>query len=101
MRKEIIEEWLLNEVMNTILTDEMISEIADKVIALQGRENTAISLLNERLSEVNQRIDNLVNAMEMGIVTKSTKEHLDELELDRERIEFDILKEQIQCDILI
>ncbi len=54
-----------------------------------------------RLSkEVKQRIENLVNAMEMGIVTKSTKEHLDELESERERIESDILKEQIQSDLL-
>lgn len=57
-------------------------------------------MLNERLSEVNQRIDNLINAMEMGIVTKSTKAHLDELESQRGRIESDILKEQIQRDVL-
>lgn len=100
VRKEIIEDLVLNEVMNTMFTDEMISEIADKVIALRERENTAIPLLNERLSEVNQRIDNLINAMEMGIVTKSTKAHLDELESQRGRIESDILKEQIQRDVL-
>lgn len=63
-----------------MLTDEMISEIADKIIALQGRENTAIPLLKDRLSEDNQRIDNLVNAMKMGIITKATKSHLSELE---------------------
>lgn len=98
VRKEIIENLVLNEVMNTMFTDEVISEISDKVIKLQGRENTALPLLNERLAEVKRRIENLVNAMEMGIVTKSTKEHLDELEAERERIESDILKEQILRD---
>ena len=41
-----------------------------------------------------------VRKAEIGIVTKSTKEHLDELESERERIESDILKEQIQRDLL-
>ena len=100
VRKEIIEDLVLNEVMSTMFTDEVISEVVDKVIKLQGRENTAIPLLNERLAEVKQRIENLVDAMEMGIVTKSTKEHLDELESERERIESDILREQIQRDLL-
>lgn len=44
-------------------------------------------LLNERLAEVKQRIENFVNTMEMDIVMKSTKEHMDELEMQHEQIE--------------
>lgn len=47
---------------------------------MQRQENTAVSLLNKRLDEVNESISNILSAIEQGIITPSTKQRLEELE---------------------
>lgn len=45
LRKEVAEELVLNKVMTEMFTEDMIEDIANSVIKLQKRENTAIPLL--------------------------------------------------------
>lgn len=47
--------------------------VADSVMRLQKKENTAVQLLKNELAEVEKSIDNLITAMQMGMLTKSTK----------------------------
>ena len=42
----------------------------------------------------------MLNAMQAGILTKSTKKRLDELEAQKGKLELDIMREQIQTEIL-
>ncbi len=100
VRKADIEEIVLDDVMAKMFKDDMINDIADSVMRLQGRENTAVPLIKKKLEEVEKGIDNLVTAMQMGMLTKSTKKRLDELEEQREQLEADIIKEEIQKDII-
>lgn len=100
IRKDYIEEIVLHDVMEKMFTEDMVSDIAEKVIKLQEKENTAVPLLKKQLAEVEKGLDNLITAMQMGMLTKSTKKRLDELEEQKERLEADILKEEIQQDIL-
>ena len=79
-----------------MFTADMVSDIADSVMRLQQKENTAVPLLQKQLDEVEKGIENMVNAMQMGMLTKSTKKRLDELEEQKERLEADILREGIQ-----
>lgn len=82
--------------MYLMFTADMVSDIADSVMRLQQKENTAVPLLQKQLDEVEKGIENMVNAMQMGMLTKSTKKRLDELEEQKERLEADILREGIQ-----
>ena len=95
VRKDFIEETVLLEVAEKMFTEDMIEKIADKVMVLQEREDTSIPLLKKELLETEKCIDNLINAMQMGILTKSTKKRLDDLEAKKERLESDILNEAI------
>ncbi len=52
--------------------------------------------MQAELKEVKRRIDNLVAAIEQGILTPSTKSRMEELEQQREALETSILQEQIE-----
>lgn len=100
VRKADIEEIVLNDVMDKMFKEDLINDIADSVIKLQDKENTAIPLLQKELAEVEKGIDNLVTAMQMGMLTKSTKKRLDELEAQRDVIESNIIKQEIQQSVI-
>ena len=91
---------MLEKVMTEMFTDDMIEDIADSVMALQKRENTAIPLLKQQLAEVENGIENMLNAMQAGVLTKSTKKRLDDLEAQKEKSEIDIMREQLQEEVL-
>ena len=78
----------------------MIEDIAESLLKLQQRENIAVPLLQRQLADIEKGIENMLNAMQAGILTKSTKKRLDELEAQKEKLELDIMREQIQTEIL-
>ena len=67
-----------------------------KAALLAAKENTRLPVLQAELNEVKRRIDNLVAAIEQGILTPSTKSRMEELEQQREALETSILQEQIE-----
>lgn len=67
---------------------------------LQEKENTTIPLMQKQLAEIHQSINNLVKAMEMGIVSRETKQRFEELEAQRTELETDIIKQEIQEEII-
>ena len=62
---------------------------------MQERENTNLPLLTEQLREAQRGIDNLLNAIQQGIFTKSTKSRLEELEVAKEELEIKIANEKL------
>ena len=100
IKKELAEELVLDKVMTEMFTEDMIEDIADSVMKLQKRENTSIPLLKQQLAEVEKGIENMLNAMQAGVLTKSTKKRLDDLEARKEQIEIDISREKLQQEVL-
>ena len=62
---------------------------------LQDRENTSLPLYEHQLQEAQRGIDYLLNAILQGILTKSTKTRLEELEATKEDLEIKIANEKI------
>lgn len=60
--------------------DATIDVIIYMLMDLQDRENINLPLYERQLSEVNVGINSLLNAIQQGILTKSTKTRLEELE---------------------
>ena len=94
VRKEWIEDFVIENLVRFIFDDEAVSRIADDVIALLNKENVVIPALKSQLSEVRKAIDNILKAIEMGIITRSTKERLEELEAEEERLKANIEAEE-------
>lgn len=62
---------------------------------MQAKENTTIPALQQQLRDCEKGIENVLNAIQMGIVTASTKERLEQLEQQREALKTSILQAQI------
>lgn len=84
--------------MATMFDEQLISEIADSVVRLQDKENIAVPLLKKQLAEIEKGIENVLNAIQQGLLSSSTKKRLDELEQQKEELEANIAHEEImQC----
>ena len=95
-RKDWIEEFVVRTTVNTVLTDETINQIADKVVELLEKElndKSVLASLTASLTDIRKRLKNLLDLMEQGIVTNSTKERLMELESQQADLETRIAKE--------
>lgn len=77
------------------MDDKAIEAIVSMVMDLQDRENTNLPLYEQQLKEAELGIQNMLNAIQQGILTKSTKAGLEELEAAKEEIEIRIANEKL------
>ena len=96
IKKRWIEQAVVMTTIQRVLKDEEIDKIADAIIALQDQESTMLPSLRQQLKEVEKSIQNMLNAIEAGIITPSTKQRLQDLEARREELNISILQEQLQ-----
>ena len=95
VKKDWIENLVISQTMKLINDEETIKAIATMLLDMQERENTNLPLLTEQLKETQRGIDNLLNAIQQGIFTKSTKSRLEELEVAKEELEIKIANEKL------
>ena len=81
--------------MRMIFNDTVVDDVAALVVTEQDRENTDLPALQNQLAQTERGIENLLNAIQQGIFTASTKQRLDELEAAKEELTVRILQEQI------
>ena len=96
VKKEWIERAAVLITVNRVLRDEEINRIAEAIVALQEREDTTLPAMQAQLAECEKAIENMLNAIQMGILTTSTKERLEKLEAQREDLKISILQSQMQ-----
>lgn len=96
VRKEWIEDLVVNYTMKKIMDDELVDYLAERILYLLSQENTRIPELKAKLKEVNGYIDNLLNAIQQGLFNSSAKQRLDELESEKSEIETAIYTEQLE-----
>ena len=71
---------VVNYTMKAIVNDEVMERLIDMLMQLQTKESTDLPLLKKQLAEMEKGINNMLNAIQAGIFTLSTKQRLDELE---------------------
>lgn len=100
VKKDWIEDLVINQIIRVLWDDELIDSLADMVIDLQGKENTTLPLLKKQLSETEKSINNMLDAIQQGIITSSTKKRLEDLENQKKEIEINIAQESIKKPML-
>ncbi|VYT65115.1 Uncharacterised protein [uncultured Clostridium sp.] len=100
VRKEPLERFVVKAAIEKALNEDTIELLTQKLLAYQSRENTRLPVLQATLKDVNKRIENIVSAIEQGIITPATRQRLDELEEQRKALETNILQEQIAKPLL-
>jgi len=95
VKKAWIEDWVMTEIANMLFDDNMIEGIIDSVMNLQDRENIALPVLQKQLDETSKGIENMLDAIQKGVFTSSTKERLEKLEESKKELEIQILQEKL------
>ena len=100
VRKIPLENAVVNATMAKVMDDHFVEYIADRVMELQSQESSELPALRQQLAETERGIENMLNAIQMGIINASTKQRLDELEERKKDIELRIIQEEIKKPIL-
>ena len=87
VRKKWIEDLVVGETMKMVMDDKAIEAIVSMLMDLQDRDNVNVPLYEQQLREAETAISNLLNAIQQGVLTRSTKERLEELENRRDELE--------------
>lgn len=97
IRKEVIENLVTDTVVQKLSEPNLINIIVSKILQRQEKsicENSALSLLIKQKKQVDTAIDNIVAAIERGIVTNATNKRLQSLEAQQQELERQILIER-------
>ena len=95
VRKQWLEDLVIAKTKALIMDDAMIDSIVSSVMELQNKENTNLPLYEKQLRETETGIQNMLNAIQAGILTSSTKERLEALETQKKELEAKIAEERL------
>lgn len=82
VRRDPVELAITSYLQQMLMDDDLIEWMADQTVAYQGtgRDEDEITAKEDRLKEITRKRENILNAIEDGIYTASTKDRLRELE---------------------
>ena len=95
VRKQWLEDLVVNQTMQLVKDDAAMESIIAKVMELQNKENTNIPLYEKQLRDAESGIQNMLNTIQAGILTSSTKERLEQLEETKRELEARIAEEKL------
>ena len=95
VRKQWLENLVVNQTMQLVKDDAAMESIIAKVMELQNKENTNIPLYEKQLRDAESGIQNMLNAIQAGILTSSTKERLEVLEEQRKELQARIAEKRL------
>lgn len=98
--KKWIEDIVIGEILLLLKDDTTLGKIADAVVAETKKENPAILAMNVELADTQLKLKNIMNAIENGIFTESTKSRLDELEKLKKKLTISLQAEQAKHPVL-
>ena len=96
----MIEDKVFDSIMHILKDKSLVAKISEKCYAMQNTESSEVPILKKQLKAVKKEIANVMEAIKAGIITKSTKTTLTDLEEKQEAIEVALPKEQICRPIL-
>lgn len=100
VKKDWIEDLVVKQIEKVLFDDVLLEKIADTIMEIQGKENTVLPMLRKQYADIQRGIDNLLNAIQQGIVTPSTKQRLEDLEKQKSDISVQIIKEEMSKPLL-
>ena len=95
VKKDWIEDLTIKVVKQIIFNDKLLNNLADELIEYVNQESPLLPQLRKQLKDTEKGIDNILNAIQAGIFTPSTKERLESLEQQKEELKIRIAQEEI------
>ena len=97
IRKDITEQIVIDTTLNVFCDTTTVFDLAERIMQRHKNkvaDNALMNILEKERSETQRAIDNIMNAIEQGIVTSSTKSRLVLLESKLEEVEGKIIIER-------
>ena len=95
VKKDWIEGLVLTYIRQVIFDDAFIEKLADRIMEEFGKENVVLPVLRKNLAQTERGIENMLNAIQAGIYTSSTKQRLEDLERQRQELSLQIAQEEL------
>ena len=95
--KQYLEDLVIHATSVLLNSDENIRLVAENIYKTHEKEtndSTVLKLLLKQRQDVQKKTDNIIKAIEQGIITEQTKTRLKELEQELLQIDFDIDREK-------
>jgi site-specific DNA recombinase len=103
LNADLVEKRILLAIKEDILNPETIKKLAKDAIAYQEKEfqeESEANALTAELKEINHKINNMLKAIESGIVTESIRSRAEELEAQKKELLRRISAEQLKAPLL-
>lgn len=100
VKKEWIEDFVIRQTMAVVMNGPLMEQITDRLLEMQGEESYDLKLLDQQLKQAEKGIENMLDAIQQGIITASTKQRLASLEDEKARLEQSIIEARIQNPVL-
>lgn len=86
VKKDWIEHLVADQIIKAISNEKNVTEIIKRLTKYQELEYKEIPMLKKEIASLNSSIENLLNAINQGIITDSTKARLKELEKRKSKL---------------
>lgn len=96
VKKDWIEHLVADQIIKAISNEKNVTEIIKRLTKYQELEYKEIPMLKKEIASLNSSIENLLNAIEQGIITDSTKARLKELEEKKRQAEVELIQFELQ-----
>ena len=100
VKKNWIENLIVQQTMLMVMNDDLMNNLTDRLLELQDEDNHDLKLLKRQLHETEKGIENMINAIQAGIITAATKQRLETLEAEKSDLEQRIIENQMQNPVL-
>jgi predicted metal-dependent hydrolase len=97
IRKEILEQLIVDVTIQVLDNPETIDMIAERTLEAHEnrlRDTSVINILEAERDKIRKALDNMLSAVEQGIITSSTKQRIEDLEAALEVAEGKVLVER-------
>ncbi len=97
VKKQVLEDYVIDATVKMLSTNSIITEIAKSVCAAHKRlteDNSALNTLLQKRKDAVKAADNIVKAIEKGIITDFTKDRLAQLQETVNLLDIEITKEK-------
>lgn len=104
IKKELLEEFVIEFILGELTKRENIENAVNAIMSLQEkylRDNPTLSILKKEKKQVDTALNNLMRAIEAGIISATTQRRLNELEAQQTELENKILIEESKQAVLL
>ncbi len=96
VKKQVLEDYVINATVSMLRRNSVITEIAEticKVHEKMMKDNSGLRILMKKRDETKKAADNIVKAIEKGIITDFTKDRLSVLQDELNKLDIEINRE--------